>query len=67
MPQHPTDHPDCTYIGNRNTNEVHRLTNETMPCQLDSVFRTGHAVGSPSNNLTEAKPLGYHCFDGSPQ
>jgi hypothetical protein len=58
-----------TYLGNKNTTEVHNLRNEKALCQIDEIFRAGHAVKFIPDTLDEAHRNGYDnchwCIGGS--
>jgi len=60
------------YLGNKNTKEVHDLDNEDTSasgCQIDEIFRAGHAVQFNPDTLEEAHRHGYDncgkCLPGS--
>ncbi len=60
------------YLGNKNTKEVHDLDNEDTSlsgCQIDEIFRAGHAVTFNPDALATAHSQGYDncakCLGGS--
>ena len=70
MSVHPTtDRTGKRFLGNKNTKEVHDLNNEQKQCQIDEIFRAGHAVRFIPDTLVEAKKCGYdnghYCIGGS--
>ena len=48
-----------SYLGNRNTTEVHQLSNETSQCQIGEILEAGNAVKFVPDTLAEAHNNGY--------
>lgn len=70
MSQYPsTIRTGKRYLGNTNEKEVHDLSNEKTSCQIDEIFRAGHAVGFIPDTHDEARRSGYDncqwCIGGS--
>lgn len=62
----PRSYPS-PYLGNINTREVHKLSNEKAGCQIATILAHGHDV--PFYSLDAAKRQDYdpcaHCLPGS--
>ena len=48
-----------SYLGNKNTTEVHKLSNEQTNCQINEIISAGHAVGFSPDTLEQAHTDGY--------
>ena len=58
-----------SYLGNKNTTEVHQLSTETSQCQIGEILDAGNAVKFIPDTLAEAHNNGYdncaYCLGGS--
>jgi len=64
-----TSRGNFQYLGNKDKKEVHDLNNENNNCQINEIFKAGHAVKFVPDLLSLAHIEGYdncaYCIGGS--
>lgn len=70
MMEYPTSARTCRYLGDTKVKEVHNLYDEVQGeggCNIDELFRSGHAVCFTPESLEDIEAAGYtrcpKCFE----